>query len=151
MSWSDEANAGPYSTIGIDGTSDVLALQIAAAYVRVPHELVWNQAIEHSSRCEFAWGDFQSVPNRSVEGWLASRSELPLAEFCRQVGRAAWDVLRWAGRSQEDAIAVATAEVAAWLANVELQSAPAVIPSDNAAARQPTTSAVRVRGPLIAL
>jgi hypothetical protein len=149
MEWRNEATAG-IEPAAAPESSDELALDAAATFAGVPHALVWEEAIEQSRRCQFAWSDVQPLPAHTTEGWLAEREELPIAEFCRELGRGAWTLAQWLGTSRDRLIADASAELAAWLPRLAEPHRQAAIPAESQPER-PTSSAIRVRGPFIAL
>ena len=150
MDWRNEATATIEPAPAVNESSEQLALDAAATFAGVPHALVWEEAIEQSRRCQFAWNEVQALPSHTTEGWLAEREELPIAEFCRELGRGTWTLVQWLGESRDRLIADASAELAAWLPKLAESSRQAAIPSDSHA-DHPTSSAIRVRGPFIAL
>ncbi len=147
MDWRQEAVAT--AGISCEVACDDIALSIAAAYAGVPDQLLWRQAIEHGSRCEFAWDDCQGLNQPSCAGWVDRRAELPAAELCREAGRALWNAIQWIGQERNNAISAASKQLAAWLPKATERGERAAWKRADDAGHS-TSSAVRF-GTLIAL
>jgi hypothetical protein len=150
MAWRDEAAISTAEVSNAPVTSEEMAIGAAAAFGGVPDSLVWSHAIEHSSRCEFAWGDCSVPSNPAIAVWGDDRSNLPLAEFCREAGRTAWHLIRFLNAGRDATIAAASRELVSWLPKIVQQAEHAANRNDLKGDRS-TKSAIRVSGTLIAL
>ncbi len=150
MDWRNEATASLEPAAVDADLSELFAFEAAITFGSLPHAFAWNEAIAHASRCEFAWHDLQTLPAHSTEGWLQAREELPVAEFCRELGHGTWALIQWLERSRDRAIAGVSAQLADWLPKLAESHRQAAAPSNNRSDR-PTTRAVRIPGALIAL
>lgn len=148
MDWRQQATVT--GGISCDVAREDMALSIAADYAGVPHQLVWRQAIEHGSRCEFAWDQCQGFSEPSCAGWVDRRAELPAAELCREAGRALWNAIQWIGQERDNAIAAASQQLAQWLPKVGQRSERAAWNRADDAGHSNRCRAVRF-GTLIAL
>ena len=102
---------------------DEVLWQAAAAYAGVPSALVWQHAIEHSARCEFAWAGCNDFVDGSVAGWIDQRKLLASAEAWRAIGRATWNIVDQLVRQRDELLTATSRGVVGWLQST-LENAP---------------------------
>ncbi|HEY1598646.1 MAG TPA: hypothetical protein VGG64_03540 [Pirellulales bacterium] len=108
--------------IGVDNVpaddlcaDDEVLFQAAAACAGVPSQLLWQQAIERSARCEFAWSGCNDFVDGSVAGWLDQRALLKSAEAWRAIGRAAWNVVDEMIQQRDEVLSATSRGLVGWL------------------------------------